>query len=419
MKYTHSVRVLSMLACWVIVAIQAFGQQNTTVTGQVFSLPPQAKIPNSLSAPSSGQELGGIVVVVKDSDNNQIIDRSITDKNGNYNLTFPAVCNCEIIVKAVGYKSIKWRVTSQAAVKNFHLSRESPVEFTRLIVGLQQAWATSFEGKRNIFVDLNVEVPFSKAKPTDDDLGPRFRTWGTVRIASTPQQYDIPVARAITNFPQQIGELKVSEVAQAAELAAGVEYRFFPWKRHIDIVNQDVVSLSVIAGGGMITPITPKETLEVFEASAEAKERYKLKDNIKYVAFVSADRDRPFRQYFAGLRLKTRYFKDGGDTGRYPGTLDITYGINESITGGAQQGGVFRLDGYLALPFSTRFVSFFGTWMFRATKAKVTDPLILRKPSEAVSVPGDNVTIIAVPQAKRDFHRIGIGIDVIGVIRAF
>ena len=304
---------------------------------------------------------------------------------------------------------------------DLNLQRPSIVEFSRAIVGFEQSGASSAESKQKYFFDLHIEIPFHRKSTYDSDLGARFRLWSTTRISSVPQQIQSAVGDFIVKFPQEAAKVKVNEVAQAAEVLGGIEMRLAPWgvRYATPRGNHDMLSMSIIAGGGAITPFNPRDSLEVFEVSDEARSKLQLAADKKFVAFVLPDRDRFFRQYFAGLSFKTRYFKNGLDTGRYAAQFDITYGINEAVTGGRQSGGVFRLEGFYALPVRQRFISLFGTVLFRPVRASIGDPLILSPAPAGTKVPASDVVIIPVKQLNRDYYRIGAGLDLVGLIDLF
>jgi hypothetical protein len=204
---------------------------------------------------------------------------------------------------------------------------------------------------------------------------------------------------------------------------AGVDFRLFKSDALLpsfDGETKQKFSFSLIAGGGAITPLTPRDTIQVFKVSPDAMARYgdRLKDK-DFVAFVSSDRDRFFRQYYGGVGMRTFYYdKNGKPLQRFPATLDITYGVNESVTRGRLRGGVIRLEGFYPLPWDKgKFIYLFGTALLKPSRSKISDPLILEPAPAGTPVPGPSTAIITIPQADRDYYRIGVGIDMIGVIK--
>ena len=181
------------------------------------------------------------------------------------------------------------------------------------------------------------------------------------------------------------------------------------------------LTLSFIAGGGATTPFNPRETLEVFKAFPGAPGLPSLPTGTEFVAFVSPDRDRFFRQFYGGLRLQTHYFdyrNPGIPLNRYPAQLDITYGQNEAITGGRLRGGVIRIEGFYPLPYDEmKFINLFGMALIRPIRTNITDPLILQPAPSGTIVPANNVLLITVPQMNRDYYRLGVGIDFISFVK--
>jgi hypothetical protein len=97
--------------------------------------------------------------------------------------------------------------------------------------------------------------------------------------------------------------------------------------------------------------------------------------------------NRFYRQYYGGVRVQSA---------QHTHTLDVSLGQNEAITGGTLHGMVLRVDGFYSLPVTGgNFLHLFGTVMVRASP---------RPPSAAD--PGV------------DAYRIGVGIDVIQMLKA-
>jgi hypothetical protein len=93
-----------------------------------------------------------------------------------------------------------------------------------------------------------------------------------------------------------------------------------------------------------------------------------------------------YRQYYAGVRIQSTQQRH---------IVDVTLGQNEAITGGRLHGAVMRVDGFYALPVTGgNFLYLFGTAMLRAS------------PRPAL---GD---------AGADTYRIGVGVDVIQMLKA-
>src|SRR5262249_41114359 len=153
------------------------------------------------------------------------------------------------------------------------------------------------------------------------------------------------------------------------------------------------------------------DSVELFQVSPEAIKAFPNVDftGKTIIAFVPSDRDRFFRTYFAGIRLKTYFSED--DYKRPPAMLDITFGQIEAVTGGRLRGGVFRIEGFYPLPINftsdkTGFLYLFGSANMKFSRTNIQDPLILAPAPSTTPFPASNVVFITVPQLNRDYYRI-------------
>jgi len=350
-----------------------------------------------------------------------------SNASGNYNFSVCKAGEYTISVTKNGYITKEPFVVSSSDIEK-HVNVELLVrplgEYSRAIVGFEQAGASAAKGTQKYFFDLTLSTPvFGKSDPL---FGRRGRAWGSVRLTSVPQQITSPVTTFATGFAQQVANVKVNEVAQAIQFLAGGELRIHKWNENLifgsfDGSTSNRFTLSLIAGGGMTTPVNPRETLDVFKVSPGAPGLPTIPAGKDFIAFVSPDRDRFFRQYYAGLRLQTYYFDYRNPSiplQRFPATLDITFGQNEAVTGGRLRGGVLRLLGFYPLPYSgLKFINIFGTALMKLSRTKITDPLILEPAPAGTTVPAANVFLLTVPQINRDYYRVGVGIDFISLIK--
>ena len=351
-----------------------------------------------------------------------------TDYQGNYTTTPLNDGSYVFSVKMGDYKTlIPVTITAGVAMPNpanLQLLVRPLGEFSRAIVGFEQAGASAAKSTQKYFFDLTLSHPLPFQKSVDPYFGPRGRMWGTVRVTSVPQQISTSLGTFATGFAQQVSEVKVNEVAQAVEFLAGVDVRLTNRPLPFGSFGGQTatkLTLSFIAGGGATTPFNPRETLEVFKAFPGAPGLPALPTGTEFVAFVSPDRDRFFRQFYGGLRLQTHYFDYRNPSiplNRYPAQLDITYGQNEAITGGRLRGGVIRIEGFYPLPYDElKFINLFGTALIRPVRTNITDPLILQPAPSGTVVPANNVFLITVPQINRDYYRLGVGIDFISFVK--
>ena len=140
--------------------------------------------------------------------------------------------------------------------------------------------------------------------------------------------------------------------------------------------------------------------------------------NKQFVAFSLQDRNRFFRQAYAGFRLKTNVIGDTQHV-RFPDTFDLTYGFNESVTGGRIRGGVMRLEGFVPIPYAkVSWIYFFGTGIFKpGGQPTLRSPFFL-DPAPAGTLPTNpGAVVIPQEQADRDYYRVGMGIDFISLVK--
>ena len=199
-----------------------------------------------------------------------------------------------------------------------------------------------------------------------------------------------------------------------------------------DKQTRERFGMYLVAGGGVSTPLNPRDTLQVFVVPPTGSEPAFDKEistlgltsqlaGKSFIAFASTDRDRFFRQYYGGLRFKTFYY-DRDTTEplrRFPATLDVLVGQDEAVTGGRAKGIVLRLEGFYPLPFTnTEFIYLFGNVEMIPGRPNVSDSIILQAAPANTLVPAANVLLVSTPQLNRDRYRIGVGMDVIALIEA-
>ncbi len=318
----------------------------------------------------------------------------------------------------------------------------SKTPFTRAIVGLEQAAAASASPEQKLFLEFNLTAPIFRkgSKPLDAPLW----LWLNPRITSLPQTISGSVADFATSagFTSPFTSGKVNDIVQGFEFLGGVEV---PIKLNNRRVTGAIDSgfgpetkvrfgLSLLAGAGMSTPFDTQKTLQVFKVNQTVIDRFPAAAGKEFIAFTSGDRNRFFRQYYGGLRLKSYYVKHmvdahgeplpGSDEALdnvFPGILDVTVGQNEAVTGGKLRGMVFRVEGIYPLPFISGdkkgSIYAFGSAQMKLTHAKTIPPIILQPPDATVVVPGTNVLLQELPPRDADHYRIGVGVDLIRLIK--
>ena len=377
------------------------------------------------------QYIGNVAVRVRVS--NQTIAKAIafTDIDGYYLINFNADSSQSeytLDTEADGYHTSRDFTVNPDAVVRVNLPIEDrPVSLlTRAVVGYQQAGAASTAFEQNYFFDLfnSYSVPFHQQ--INPDFGEKWRAWQAVRVASAPQSGNVTISGLAQNFVTNVGGLNANDAVRVFDFLGGVEYRISgntALLPSFDRNTKQKFSLSLIADFGFITPADPSTTTKVFALSDLLKAQLEKKTpgittGKNFVSFTQVDRDRFFRQYYAGLRFQTFFFnRHNIPLQRFPAQLDVTYGQNEYVTSGRLRGGVFRIDGYFPLPYENlQFINLFGSAVLRPTRTKITEALILAPaPNQAAS--DNNVINLPVSQFNRDYYRIGVGIDFISFVK--
>ncbi len=369
-------------------------------------------------------------------DNDNVIETPPTDLDGNYRVIVPLNSdttkkNYWVSTEADGFvtkRKVVVDANNSTARMNLPLEDRPPSLLARAVIGYEQAGASAAQRQQNYFSDFYVSNPFPFRQRIDPDFGPRLRLWGDIRFASIPQEGDTAVGTFATNFVQQAAGVKVRDVARVFDFLAGVEVRLagdnslLPSYLVPGLARQtrQKFSLSFIASFGTITPTNPQEGISIFKVFPDAPGLPPEAKNSEFVAFVSSDRNRFFRQYYAGLRIQAFFFNPYNmPMKRFPAMFDVTYGQNEFVSGGNLHGGVFRLDGYFPLPYEDlKFINLFGTALLHPGRARTGLPLILQPAPAGTVVPASNVALVLSPQLNRDYYRAGVGIDFISFVEA-
>lgn len=290
----------------------------------------------------------------------------------------------------------------------------------RFIVGFEQAGAAASDSTGKPFFDIFINTPLSrKHECSKPKCLPRFSVWGDVRLTSTAEQVNA-LADVSADSISAITGSKLNQIASAFDFTVGPEVRL---RRFYN------TTLSLIAGFGAVSPVSPKQSAQIFEVPdkdspqrAAFLAKFPGAKDSQQIAFISPDRDRFLRQYFGGFRFKTYNIcganeddcKKGKLRPTFPATFDVTFGQNEAVTGGRLHKFVVGLDGFYPLPFpdNKRFLYLFGSARLKAGGPKNNDtPFILATAASSVKVTDDTVFIADPTPTNRDTYRIGFGVD--------
>lgn len=308
----------------------------------------------------------------------------------------------------------------------------------RAVVGLEQIGASSATSKQQPFFDLFFNTPISSQKRKL-----QLSVWGNIRFSTTPVQginslssVSLPTTFA-TNFVQTDSTSKVNDLVQAFDFLTGLELQLFKSKVKHTSLLPGISSVSLILSGGAVSPLTADKGATYYKIprvnnDADIDPRFKeLFPNVttqKNVAFVSPERDRFFRQYFAGFRIKTNYLMDKSSKVEredlVSGMFDITFGQNEAMTT-KLRGLILRLDGSMPIPlFGNNFLYVFGSTQMRMGRnLEKPLPSIFLEPVSPIALSSADTFVVSATQnpalrANRDIFRIGVGVDLLKLFKS-
>jgi hypothetical protein len=380
------------------------------------------------------EHLGNVGVYVR-NEKGVLIKTLFTDADGNFSttLTLPAT-DGDVATEEKSY-TITTEADNHYTKREFVPDADNPTRInlviedrpvsllTRAVVGYQQTGAAASGREQNYFFDFFASKSLPFKQKINPDFGERMKVWGAIRISSIPQSNDLTIGGLTTNFATNVANLQVKDSARVFDFLTGVEI-FLTGNNALlpsfDRQTRMKFALSFIAGGGVVTPEEPRDRLTSFKYPAEGKG---LPPEIKalvadpkateFLTFAPKDRDRFFRQYYAGLRIQSFFFnKYNVPIQRFPAQLDLTVGQNEYVSGGNLRGPVVRIDGYFPLPYEQlKFINLFGTAILKPGRANISNPLVL-DPADGIKL-GGNVALIPYNQFSRDYYKAGVGIDFI------
>ncbi len=303
----------------------------------------------------------------------------------------------------------------------------------RAVIGLEQVGASSATGKQNPFFDFYFSTPLflgSKAKDRNgkSKLKDTLSVWSDLRFTTTPVQGIAALANFsptnfATGFVQGDSASKVNDLVQTFDFLVGIEQPLVPQTKFFGFLPGRT-SLSLIAAGGAINPLSSEKTAAFYKVphvnnGADIDPRFLAafpeavgKTNI---AFVSPERDRFFRQYYAGFRMKT-YF-ERSEIKYQPAMFDVMFGQNEAITN-RLQGVIMRFDGSTPIPIGKAdFLYLFASTQMKLGKnVNRSLPSFFLDPATNVSLTSSDTAVVPIDRSpylrsNRDIFRIGVGID--------
>ena len=330
---------------------------------------------------------------------------------------------------------------------------------TRAVLGLDLTGASSASTTQKAFLEFNLTAPIGWGSGRLDPLSRRFWVFFNPRFTSVPQ-----TASAISGLNvQTLSGLanQNTNIVQGIDLQGGLEIAILKPRDGIPFWagypgTHAKVALSWVVGDGFTTPFSSVDKgsqeftinstiLKAYGGAASAAANNPPGcvlngsgpgvtpcQNPHIIAFLNKDRSRFFRKYYTGIRLKTFFFSRtkllecGTETDKqpcegvynlFPGTVDLTVGQDESITGGMLRRPVLRIDAVYPLPFKSGFY-IFGSLSSVIGKNISSDPLVLEPPAQTKNLSDPDVFVQTVAPPNRDIYRIGVGVDLIQLFKS-
>ena len=310
------------------------------------------------------------------------------------------------------------------------------------VAGVEQGQAAGSDRIFRLSVDLGVNFPLplhhnSRVTSGDGFFGRRSRVWANFRVTSAPQQLDSTLPNAIKSIDSAVKTLKLSDVAQAAEVLGGWEFRLAETEdTHLSIGGtHERFSVHALVAAGFTTafangnPVTLYQDLRCANPSPvnsvcpQGGSVTAPANAPQYYAVVRPTDTSVYPgQYYGGLRFKTYYFDDANKLLNItPSTIDLMFGHDAA---GSRENGVvptLRADAFFSFPTEkVNFLHFFVTVI-----AKLDHPFSDVDRNNPGLVPflqsigfdsgklADPHTIVLQDRGvNRDFYRFGVGIDV-------
>lgn len=313
----------------------------------------------------------------------------------------------------------------------------------RAIVGGQQTGANSSSATFTYFLDVYGSWPLGKQeKSKENDVAAmerrasKWRAWGNLRVASFPQAGlgTSSVSSLVGGVEQNIGNLKVNQLASGAEFLTGLEYRVHGSRvpfRGLSDTSLQRFSLGLIAAVGATgTFQRPSSATQVFVTPSTSSPQYAPFEAVypgvtsTYIGLTNTDFHQFTKEYMAGLRITTNYLQPNGEPLRSsPATFALTLGQNQQITQDHLRGLVGRIEAFYPLSFGARTNVFSGVYLFGTGQMRLTshheapNDFVLQTAPTTVNAYDPNVTIRPLPMDDRDLYRLGFGVDLVHVIQ--
>jgi hypothetical protein len=345
--------------------------------------------------------------------------------------------------------------------------------FTLGLFGVNATGSASSGPSQQYFAEFNLIAPLRYLGPlcgeadANDPLTERCWVWVDPRIASIPTATSAAVSSlSASSLATGVAGQTTGQITQSFEFQAGAEYYVIKpsatnfWGSGNSAVKS---ALSLVVGGGSVTPFSTATGTQEFALSSNLGQQFSQFPSLEstypqlatalcsytlvpgpsspssfkcpsplpttaptIVAFVLPNRTRFYRDYYAGLRLRFFYYtgscKLQNATGNctlsdiYPGTFDLRFGEDETVTGGHLVPLVMTLSGSFPIPGTKGGLRVFGSSYLRLYRNRNTPALILVPPTTTLPLNSSALVVQQTTQADQDYYRLGIGLDLVAVI---
>ncbi|WP_446745175.1 hypothetical protein [Silvibacterium acidisoli] len=313
---------------------------------------------------------------------------------------------------------------------------KAPSIYWRVGAGIDVTAASSSNPTGRLMGDLAVQIPVHfgcATEPCDNYL---TKHWfdGYLRVDSISQPGAISGLSNASSYLTSVTSLAPEQAVYSLESQIGYDFDLLPESKTIHTRPY----LSVQAGA--ITPLSANQSNPtVYELTSAIESAYPAPKGSGgetayeescpngqasgpnqqlsygqtecYVAFLPQDRDRFYRYYQAGFRLKHFAYDSEAKEQHYPSVFEVEVGQNDYVTGGSLRGPVAHFGGATYLP-PIHGVYLFGSMDVGFQGARTHDAVLLTVPSSPVSIAAPNVAVLSSPQPNRDRWRLGISFDI-------
>lgn len=324
-----------------------------------------------------------------------------------------------------------------------NFSEALTTEDTRLTTGVESVQTSASTPQQHFLIDFMLTAPVGKQVTRAEK--PVFGAWLNARFHGAPTNAVSGVKQFVGGFEKDLVSGSTTDLLNTLLFRAGVEIGARR-KLSFDFGSDFQFQPTFIAAFGIQT-VPELKTPSVFDLPAHTDDPNDKFSNLpyerwgiptdkgyKYVSLGDPDRRRFYKSFEFGLRLKTHHFNDcksdappdcSTDRRRnFPGMVDLTLGQDAAITGGERRGMVGRIDGFYPLPAHSALnaVYLFGAlrvhWVDGVDAEQ--DPVILRAPSAAVTLPSSEVFehVLTPDERTRDEWKFGMGVDLVRLFTA-